>query len=135
MYCASRINLVAHTLSPSSISKGISEVVRSMLASSSPSASSAVTGNEPERQALMLAASHFSIFLSSLAAVRHPLQHRGEHRDISTFPVLQSTSCKGTVGSEVGNSSETKGIRLELLLASGTDRESKAYNYKTRKYK
>ena len=33
--------------------------------------------------------------------------------------------CKGTVGSEAGNLSETKGVRLELLLASRADRESK----------
>ena len=38
--------------------------------------------------------------------------------------------CKGTVRLEAGNSSETEGVRLELLLASETDRESKVINIK-----
>src|ERR1700676_1700477 len=54
--------------------------------------SSEAVGKGPARQAFTLAASFFASLFSSLASVRQPLQHLGEHRDISTFPVLQSTS-------------------------------------------
>src|ERR1700682_3244888 len=40
----------------------------------------------------MLASSFFASLLSSLTSVQQPLQHLGEQRDISTFPVCQSTS-------------------------------------------
>src|ERR1700682_1594930 len=91
MYCASGISPVAHTRSPSSMSKGMSEA-GGLSAEASSSMSSTEAGKGPERQAFMLAASRFNIFRSSLASVLQPLQHLGEHRDISTFPVLQSTS-------------------------------------------
>ncbi len=79
-------------MSPSSMSKGMSEAVSLQSAESSSSTSSTVARKEPEQQAFILAASFLRICLSSLASVQHLLQHLGEKRDISTLPVLQSTS-------------------------------------------
>ena len=87
MHSASGRSPVVQTRSPSSKSKGILDVGGSLSG-----VSSAAFGKGPAQQALTLAASLFASFLSSLASVRQPLQRLGEQCDISTFPVLQSTS-------------------------------------------
>jgi hypothetical protein len=89
MYSAFGRSPVAQTRSPSSKSKGMSDAG---LSSDVSDVSSVAVGKGPKRQAFTLAVSFFASFLSSLASVQQLLQHLGEHCDISTFPVLQSTS-------------------------------------------
>jgi hypothetical protein len=87
MYWASGSNPIAHTRSPSSKSKGKSEI-----GGSSSEVSSDGSGNGPVRQALMPTSSFLELRLSVRSSFLHPTQHLGRHRVISTFPVLQSIS-------------------------------------------
>ncbi len=88
MYCTSGNRPVAHTRSPSSKSNGRS--VTGCSSSDWLEASSVISGKGLVLQVLMLASSFFRFRLSVRTLSLHPMQQRGRHRVISTFPVLQS---------------------------------------------